>query len=71
MWFLDLFAVMLIGLRLEDRLDEAINFSPLEGRIVLILQENELWEIVNNIVAHPVTIPTVTVDKANCARNCK
>ena len=28
------------------------------------MQENELWDIVNSIVAHPVIIPTVTVDKA-------
>ena len=36
----------------------------MKARIVLILQENELWEIVNNTVVHPVTIPTVAADKA-------
>ena len=55
---------MAIGLRLEDKLDGAVNFSPWKARIMLILQENELWDIVNNTTAHPVTIPTVAVDKA-------
>ena len=51
-------------LRLEDRFDGAVNFTPWKARIVLILQENELWDIVNSIVAHPVTIPTIAADKA-------
>ena len=54
---------MAIGLRLEDMLDGAVNFSPWEARIVLLLQQNELWEIVNNTATHPVTIPTVAADK--------
>ena len=37
---------MATGLRLEDRLDGAVKFSPWKDRIVLILQENELWDIV-------------------------
>ena len=31
---------------------------------MLILQENELWDIVNNTTANPVTVPTVAADKA-------
>ena len=54
--------MMATGLRLEDMLDGAVNFSPWKARIVLILQENELWEIVNNHVSHRVTIPTIAVD---------
>ena len=56
--------MMATGLRLEDRLDGAVTFSPWKVRIVLILQENELWDIVNNTIAHPVTVPTVAADKA-------
>ena len=56
--------MMATRLRLENRLDGAINLSPWKSRIVLILQENELWEIVNNTAAHPVTIPIVATDKA-------
>ena len=44
--------------------DGAVNFSPWKARIALILQENELWKIINNTSAHPVTIPTVATDKA-------
>ena len=62
--FLNSFAVIATGLRLEDRLDGAVNFRPLKARIVLILQENELWEIMNNSFVHSVTIPTVAADKA-------
>ena len=40
---------MVTGVRLEDRLDGAGNFVPWKARIVLILEENELWnEVVNN-----------------------
>ena len=46
-----------------DRLDGAVNFSPWKARIVLILQENELWELVNSIIAHHVIVPIVVVDK--------
>ena len=56
--------MMATGLRLEDRLDGAVTFSPWKARIVLILQDNELWDILNNTIAHPVTVPTVAVDKA-------
>jgi hypothetical protein len=38
---------MAIGLRVEDRLDGAANFNPWKERIVSLLQECELWDIVN------------------------
>ena len=61
--FLDLFIVMATELRIDEGLDGAFNFSLWKARIVLILQENELWEIVNNIVAHHVNITIVEADK--------
>jgi hypothetical protein len=39
---------MATGLRVEDRLDGAANFSSWKERIVLLLQECELWDIVEN-----------------------
>jgi hypothetical protein len=33
------------GLRVEDRLAGAGNWSPWKARIVLILEEGELWDI--------------------------
>jgi hypothetical protein len=34
------------GLRFEDRLEGASNFSPWRERIALVLEEQGLWEFV-------------------------
>jgi hypothetical protein len=44
------------GLRVEDRLAGASNWSPWKARIVLILEELELWDIVSS----PMVLPPVT-----------
>jgi hypothetical protein len=49
---------MASSLRFEDRLDGAANFSPWKERIVLLLEEAELWDIVNNTQSNPVIVPT-------------
>ena len=41
---------MATGLRVEDRLDGAANFSSWKARIVFLFQENELWDIVDGTV---------------------
>ena len=42
-------------LRLEDGLDGAGNFVPCKARIVLILEENELWdEVVDSTQTNPI-----------------
>jgi hypothetical protein len=41
------------GLRVEDRLVGVGNWSPLEARIVLILEEGEIWDIVECPVVPP------------------
>jgi hypothetical protein len=38
----------------EDRLAKASNWSPWKARIVLILEELELWDIVQNLVVLPI-----------------
>ena len=44
---------MATGLRLEDRLDGAGNFVPWKARILLLLEENELWpDVVRNTTAN-------------------
>ena len=53
---------MVSGLRVEDRLDGATNFCPWRARIVLLLQENELWDIVENTPTYKVTVPDLAVD---------
>ena len=54
---------MAFGLRVEDKLDGATNFSPWKARISLILEENELWDIVHSTTANPVVVPTDAVYK--------
>ena len=52
---------MATRLRLEDRLDGAGNFVPWKARLVLILEENELWdEVVNNKTVNPIVVPAST-----------
>ena len=57
-------AVMATGLRIEDRLNGVVIFSPWKARIVLILQDSELRDIVNNTTANPVTSLADVVAKA-------
>jgi hypothetical protein len=49
---------MATGLRVEDRLDGAANFGAWKERMILLLQKNELWDIVENTTTHPVVVPT-------------
>jgi hypothetical protein len=46
-------AMLVAGLRVEDRLAGVVNWSPWKARIVLILEELELWDIVENPVVPP------------------
>ena len=39
-------AMATFGLRVEDRLDGGGNWTPWKARIVLLLEECELWELV-------------------------
>ena len=53
---------------MEDRLDGAGNFVPWKARILLVLEENELWdEVVNHTAAHPIVIPNATTDPVGLA----
>jgi hypothetical protein len=49
---------MAIGLRVEDKLDGAGNFGAWKERMILLLQESELWDVVENSTSNLVTIPT-------------
>ena len=61
--FFNFLAVMATGLRIEDKLVGAVNFSPWKARIVLILEDSELWIIVNSTTADSVTVPADVVAK--------
>jgi hypothetical protein len=44
------------GLRFEDRLEGASNFSPWRERIALVLEEQGLWEFVEGTPAPPTNL---------------
>ena len=48
-------------LRMEDRLEGDGNVFPWKARIMLILEENELWdEVVLNTTTVPIVVPPST-----------
>ena len=56
-----------VGLRVEDRLAEAGNWSPWKVKIVLILEELELWDIVENPMVPPIdALLLAEFKKMNC-----
>ena len=63
---------MATSLRLEDKLDGAGNFVPWKARIMLILEENELWsEVVNSTQENLIQVPTFTNAQALTTFNKK
>ena len=56
---------MVFGLRVEDRLERAANFSPWKARINLFLKENELWDIVYGTTTNLVVVPADATYKAS------
>ena len=55
---------MVFSLRVEDRLEGAINFIPCKDRISLILEENEIWDIVHGKTKNPMVVPADATYKA-------
>jgi hypothetical protein len=56
----------IVGLRVEDRLVGVGNWFAWKGRIVLILEEGELWDIVENLVVpHTDAVLLVEFRKRN------
>jgi hypothetical protein len=49
---------MATGLRVENRLVGATNFCAWKERMIFLLQENELWDIVENTITHPIVVST-------------
>jgi hypothetical protein len=47
---------MATELRFEDRLDGATNFNPWKKRIALLLEENEIWDVVEKTLVVPTDI---------------
>jgi hypothetical protein len=49
-------AMVVAGLRVEDRLAGDGHWSPWKAKIVLILEEGELWDIVENLEVPPTDV---------------
>jgi hypothetical protein len=49
---------MATGLRVKERIDGAVNFGAWKDRVILLLQESELWDIVENFTTNRVNVPT-------------
>jgi hypothetical protein len=63
---------MATDLRVEEILDGVVNFIPWKERITLILQENDLWDIVENTKTILVTVPIdATLLEAYTKKNIK
>ena len=45
-----------------DRLEGAANYCAWRARIILLLEEHELLEVVDNDPANPIAVPNPTVD---------
>ena len=49
---------MVSGLRVEDRLDGQSNFGAWKERIISVLEEVEVWGIVEKTIVQPKQIPS-------------
>jgi hypothetical protein len=47
-----------ISVKVEDRLDGVSNFLPWKARLILLLKEQELWEVVSNPPPAPAQTST-------------
>jgi hypothetical protein len=52
---------MATGLKFEDRLEGASNSNPWKERIVLLLEENEIWDIVEKTQTLPTDATLLAV----------
>jgi hypothetical protein len=48
---------MATGLRVDDKLDGVVNFGAWKERMILLLQESELCDIVDNSTTNLVNVP--------------
>ena len=56
---------MASGLRVEDRLDRQSNFGAWKERIISVLEEDEVWDIVEKAVTPPTNATQLVAYKKN------
>ena len=59
---------MATKLRVEDRLDGQSNFGAWKERIISVLDEVEVWDIVEKIVVIPTDATQLAAYKKKCAK---
>ena len=59
---------MASGLRLEDRLDGQSNFGAWKERIISVLDEADVWDIVEKTVAIRTDATQLAAYKKKCAK---
>ena len=59
---------MAFGLRVEDRLDGQSNFGAWKERIIRVLDEVEVWDIVEKTMAIPIDATQLAAYKKKCAK---
>ena len=59
---------MAFGLRVEDRLDGQSNFGAWKERIINVLDEAEVWDIVEKTVVIPTDATQLATYKNKCAK---
>jgi hypothetical protein len=51
------------SLKFKDKLDGASNFLSWKVRVTLLLEENDLWDIVKDVVASPTDLQLLAAHK--------
>ena len=59
---------MASGLRLEDRLDGQSNFGAWKERIINVLDEADVWDIVEKTMIVPTDATQLATYKRKCAK---
>ena len=56
---------MTFGLRVEDRIDSQSNFGEWKERIICVLEEAEVWDIVEKTIVSPTDATQLAAYKKN------
>ena len=59
---------MVTGLRVEDRLDGQSNFGAWKERIINVLEEADVWDIVEKMVVPPTDATQLAAYKKKCIK---
>jgi hypothetical protein len=55
--------MVIVNLIFEDKLDGASKFFPWKVRVTLLLDENDLWDIIKDVVPSPTILQQLVAHK--------